>query len=258
MLAINCGAIPEALIESELFGHERGAFTGADRKHTGVFERAHRSTLFLDEIGELPPAAQAKLLRVLQDGSLRRVGGTEQIATDVRLIAATNRSLPALVRDGRFREDLLYRLNVFEIALPALRDRRDDIAPLVATLLEQLRTRLGVPAPIVSRAVMTQLEQHDWPGNVRELANVLEAALIVSDGKRLALPIALTTQSRPRDDTSFDAAVARTIEAALRATRGKIYGPDGAAAQLGLKPGTLQSKMRKLGIQRDAFARYWR
>jgi transcriptional regulator with GAF, ATPase, and Fis domain len=255
LVALNCGAIPEPLIESELFGHERGSFTGAERMHAGAFERAHRGTLFLDEIGELPLAAQAKLLRVLQDRTVRRVGGREQIETDVRLIAATNRSLPAMVREGTFREDLFYRINVFSIALPPLRERRDDIAPLVASLVKQLSARLGLSAPTITRTAIAQLEEHEWPGNVRELANVLESALIVSDGKKLELPIQLTARTREHRDASFDAAVARTIEATLRATRGKIYGSDGAAAQLGLKPATLQSKMRKLGIVRAAFTR---
>jgi formate hydrogenlyase transcriptional activator len=254
MLIVNCGAIPESLIESELFGHERGAFTGAERRHIGVFERAHRATLFLDEIGELPLSAQVKLLRVIQTGAFHRVGGTEQVQTDARLITATHRSLPALVRDGTFREDLFYRINVFSIAVPPLRERRDDIAPLVIALVKQICTRLALPVPSISRAVMAQLEEHDWPGNVRELANVLEAALIVGDGKKLVLP-GLLGPARERREASFDGAVARTIESALRATRGKIYGSDGAAARLGLNPGTLQSKMRKLGIERSAFTR---
>jgi transcriptional regulator with GAF, ATPase, and Fis domain len=254
LLVLNCGAIPEALVESELFGHERGAFTGADRKHVGVFERAHRGTLFLDEIGELPLAAQAKLLRVIQNRTFRRVGGSEQIEVDVRLIAATHRSLPVLVRSGAFREDLFYRINVFAIALAPLRQRPEDIAPLAGALVKQLAERLGMPVPVIPRAVMAQLEAHDWPGNVRELANVLEAALIVGDGKKLELPGPVAAP-RSRREQSFESAVAHTIEAALRATHGKIYGSDGAAARLGLKPATLQSKMRKLGIERGAFAR---
>jgi DNA-binding NtrC family response regulator len=254
LLVVNCGAIPEALIESELFGHERGAFTGADRRHAGVFERAHRGTVFLDEIGELPAAAQVKLLRVIQERSFRRVGGTEQIDVDVRIIAATHRSLPALVREGAFREDLYYRINVFAIALPRLRERHEDIGPLAAALVKQLCARLALATPTLSRALMRDLEAHDWPGNVRELANVLETALIVGDGKRLELatPLAGASDQRAR---SFDVAVAQTIEAALRATRGKIYGADGAAARLGLEPSTLQSKMRKLGIERRPFTR---
>ncbi|HEY5948070.1 MAG TPA: sigma 54-interacting transcriptional regulator, partial [Kofleriaceae bacterium] len=221
-------------------------------RHVGVFERAHRSTLFLDEIGELPLSAQAKLLRVIQNRSFRRVGGTEQIEVDVRLIAATHRSLAELVRAGTFREDLFYRINVFSIVLPPLRERRDDIAPLVVALVKQLCARLALPVPAIPRAVMAELEQQDWPGNVRELANVLEAALIVGDGKRLELPVPLSV---PHNRRSFEASVAQTIETALRATCGKIYGEDGAAARLGLKPATLQSKMRKLGIERRSFTR---
>jgi transcriptional regulator with GAF, ATPase, and Fis domain len=251
---VNCGAIPEALIESELFGHERGAFTGAERRHIGVFERAHRGTLLLDEIGELPAAAQVKLLRVLQHRRFRRVGGTEEIEVDVRLIAATHRSLGALVRDGTFREDLRYRIDVFAIAVPPLRERREDIALLVQALVTQLSARLALPSPSISRSVIAQLKAYEWPGNVRELENVLESALIVGDGKRLEPSLPPATDGRRRE-RRFDAAVAQVIESALRATRGKIYGADGAAARLGLKPATLQSKMQRLGIRRATFAR---
>ncbi len=253
MLHINCGAIPDALVESELFGHERGAFTGADRAHPGVFERAHRGTLLLDEVGELPLAAQVKLLRVIQERQLRRVGGTVQQDVDVRLIAATNRPLAAMVRDGRFREDLYYRLDVFAIALPPLRERRGDLAPLASALIAQLAARLGLPAPPITRAALARLEAHAWPGNVRELANVLEAALILGGGDALALPDGFAPSHRTADLAPFAAAARETIEAALRATHGKIYGPGGAAAQLGLKPATLQSKMRKLRIVRMRF-----
>jgi formate hydrogenlyase transcriptional activator len=256
LLQINCGALPEQLVESELFGHERGAFTGADRAHAGVFERAHRGTLFLDEVGELPPSAQAKLLRVLQERQVRRVGAVDQIDVDVRLIAATNRSLADMVRDGRFREDLFYRLNVFTISLPPLRERGEDLAPLVATLVHDLSERLRLPEPSISRSVMTRLVAHDWPGNVRELANVLEAALIVGGGRTIELPEQFQASPRRSEGAgapTLDASVRVAIERALQSTRGKIYGRDGAAARLGLKPGTLQSKMQKLGIRRDRF-----
>ncbi len=257
MLQLNCGAIPENLVESELFGHECGAFTGADRTHLGLFERADRGTLFLDEVGELPLAAQVKLLRVLQERQIRRVGGAAQIDVDVRLIAATNRSLAAMVADGTFREDLYYRLDVFAIRVPPLRDRRGDFGPLVSALVRELADKLGVDAPPVTRALLTKLEAHDWPGNVRELMNVLETALILGGGRSLELPEEFTRRSaksandatRPR----FEGAIRDAIEESLRATRGKIYGTDGAAARLGLKPGTLQSKMRKLGIRREDF-----
>ncbi|MDQ3367520.1 MAG: sigma-54 dependent transcriptional regulator [Myxococcota bacterium] len=257
MVHVNCGAIPEHLVESELFGHERGAFTGADRVHVGLFERAHRGTVFLDEVGELPMAAQVKLLRVLQERQLRRVGGEAQIDVDVRLLAATNRSLLALVAAGRFREDLLYRLDVFSIVVPPLRQRRGDLAPLVAALVQELAVRLRVPAVPITRADLQRLEAHAWPGNVRELMNVLEAAMILGDGLRLVLPEDLprATRASPGDGDSlrFDHSVRVAIETALQATSGKIYGVGGAASRLGLKPGTLQSKMRKLGIDRTRF-----
>jgi transcriptional regulator with GAF, ATPase, and Fis domain len=253
MLQINCGAIPDSLVDSELFGHERGAFTGADRLHVGMFERAHRGTLFLDEVGELPLAAQVKLLRVLQERQIRRVGGAAVIDVDVRLIAATNRSLAGMVSDGSFREDLYYRLDVFAIRVPSLRERRGDLAPLVSALVAQLSDKLGLQPPPVTRGVLAKLEAHDWPGNVRELMNALEAALILGGGRSLELPEELAKTKSRGEGPRFERAVRDAIEDSLRATRGKIYGGDGAAARLGLKPGTLQSKMRKLGIQRDDF-----
>lgn len=257
MLQLNCGAIPENLVESELFGHERGAFTGADRLHVGLFERAHRGTLFLDEVGELPLAAQVKLLRVLQERTIRRVGGTSQIDVDVRLIAATNRPLAAMVADGRFREDLYYRLDVFGIRVPPLRERRGDLAPLVNALVRQLAERLRIDPPPITRGLLSKLEAYDWPGNVRELANVLETALILGAGKTLELPAELVDRigrkKREAEAPRFETAVRDSIEQSLRATRGKIYGTDGAAARLGLKPATLQSKMKKLGIRREDY-----
>jgi formate hydrogenlyase transcriptional activator len=256
MLELNCGAIPENLVESELFGHERGAFTGADRVHVGLFERAHRGTLFLDEVGELPLRAQVKLLRVLQERRVRRVGGAVPIEVDVRLIAATNRPLAAMVASGAFREDLFYRLDVFAIRVPALRDRRGDLAPLVTALVAELAEKLDTEPPPITRTLLSKLDAHDLPGNVRELMNVLETALILGGGRSLELPDELArrsaraaTETRPR----FETAIRGAIEDSLRATRGKIYGTDGAAARLGLKPGTLQSKMRKLGIRREDF-----
>ena len=249
LLQINCGAIPEALIESELFGHERGAFTGAERAHVGVFERAHRGTLVLDEVGELPPAAQVKLLRVLQERQVRRVGGEVQIDVDVRVIAATHRPLATLVETGAFRADLYYRLAVFTLALPPLRERAADLGPLVTALVQELSATLATPAPALTRAVLARLAAHSWPGNVRELRNVLETALILGGGDTLALPADFAAARPPRAE-SFESAARTAIEDALRACRGKLYGPGGAAERLGLKPGTLQSKMRKLGIPR--------
>jgi transcriptional regulator with GAF, ATPase, and Fis domain len=251
MVQVNCGALPESLVEAELFGHERGAFTGAERARAGVFERAHRGTLFLDEVGDLPLPAQVKLLRVLQERRVRRLGASDELEVDVRLIAATNRPLAAMVRDGRFREDLFYRLEVFSIVVPPLRDRAADLGPLAATLIAEHATRLGIETPAIPRAAMARLEAHDWPGNVRELSNLLERAVILADGGAIDLRDDLPA-ARPRS-TDFDVAVRGTIENALRATRGKIYGRGGAAERLGLKPGTLQSKMRKLGIARERF-----
>jgi formate hydrogenlyase transcriptional activator len=245
LVQLNCAALPETLLDSELFGHERGAFTGADRAHAGAFERAHGGTLFLDEIGELSPSAQAKLLRVLQEGQVRRVGGERQIDVDVRVIAATHRALQDFVR-----EDLYYRLAVFEIRIPPLRDRPDDIAPLAAELVERLARKLGIDAPQITRDTFARLAAYAWPGNVRELANVLETALILGGGTTLLLPDGFARRAeRPR----FESAIRTTIERALRTTRGKLYGNGGAAQLLGLKPGTLQSKMKKLGIARADF-----
>ncbi len=253
MLQLNCAAIPEALIESELFGHERGAFTGAERAHAGVFERAHRSTLLLDEVGELSPSAQAKLLRVLQEGKIRRVGGETEVAVDVRLVAATHRSLAAMVAAGTFREDLFYRLDVFSIEVPALRDRRDDLAPLVDAIGRELAVRMGTTLPAISRGLLAKLAAHDWPGNVRELRNLLEAALVLGGGTAFVLPEEFPRRSAARGPRPFDAAVRETIEKVLRATHGKLYGANGAAARLGMPPATLQSKMKKLGIERRRF-----
>jgi transcriptional regulator with GAF, ATPase, and Fis domain len=249
LIALDCGALPPSLVESELFGHERGAFTGADRTHAGVFERAHEGTLFLDEIGELPLTAQAKLLRVLQERQVRRIGGEHDLAVDVRLVAATNRSLATMVAQGTFRADLYYRLDVFTINVPPLRERHADLGPLVAALVEELAAKLAMPAPPITKHHLARLESHDWPGNVRELMNVLETALIVGNGS-LALPDGFARTPRAG---GFDSAMRDTIETALRSTRGKIYGRGGAAELLGLAPATLQSKMKKLGIERAGF-----
>ncbi|MDC0673580.1 sigma-54 interaction domain-containing protein [Nannocystis radixulma] len=255
LVAINCGALPANLVESALFGHEVGAFTGATRRHLGVFERADRGTLFLDEVGELPLEVQVKLLRALQSQEFERVGGEERVRVDVRVIAATHRELEPMVAAGSFRRDLFFRLCVFPIRVPPLRERLDELPALVAALVADIAARLKLPAPAVSPAALLRLAGHSWPGNVRELGNVLEAALILGRGETLALDAALAVDAPPPSAPleRLDDAVRRCITDALRACAGRIYGPTGAAQALGLKPGTLQSKMRKLGIDREPF-----
>ncbi len=255
LVAINCGALPAQLVESALFGHEAGAFTGASKRHRGVFERADRGTLFLDEVGELPLAVQVKLLRALQSQQFERVGGEEIIKVDVRVLAATHRALAAMVEAGSFRRDLYYRLCVFPIAVPPLRERLDELPALVATLVAEIAGRLGIAAPRVSPGLLEQLRGQPWPGNVRELANVLESAMILG-GDTLVIgdmPAAPTASSAVIE--SLEEATRRCIAAALEACNGRIYGPQGAARRLGLKPGTLQSKLRKLGVERTQFVR---
>ncbi len=257
-LRVNCGAIPPELIDSELFGHERGSFTGAVAQRKGWFERADAGTLFLDEVGELPAAAQVRLLRVLQDGSLQRVGGQQQLAVDVRVVAATNRDLAAMVQAGSFRADLWYRIAVFPIHLPALRDRIEDIAALAAHFAVQAAKRLGLAPRSPSAADIGLLTRYAWPGNVRELASVMERAAILGDGRGLEVaralgaapepvaPVAPPMAAQPSD--TLDGAMARHIEAALAKTYGRIEGPFGAARLLGINPHTLRARMRKLGV----------
>jgi transcriptional regulator with GAF, ATPase, and Fis domain len=258
-LRVNCGAIPPELIDSELFGHERGSFTGAVAQRKGWFERADGGTLFLDEVGELPAAAQVRLLRVLQDGSLQRVGGQQQLAVDVRVVAATNRDLAAMVQAGAFRADLWYRIAVFPIHLPALRERIEDIAALATHFAMQAAKRLGLAPQTPSAADIGLLSRYAWPGNVRELASVMERAAILGDGRRLEVaralgaapeapaPVAAPVAAQPAD--TLDSAMARHIEAALAKTYGRIEGPFGAARLLGINPHTLRARMRKLGVE---------
>ncbi len=263
---VNCGAVSADLIDSELFGHERGSFTGAMATRRGWFERANGGTLFLDEIGELAPAVQVRLLRVLQDGIVQRVGGEAEIAVNVRVIAATHRDLPQMVQEGRFREDLWYRIAVFPIILPPLRERTVDIPVLANYFIERAADRAGLPAPLLTPEAIRQLCAYNWPGNVRELGAVLERAVILGQGRRLELEKTFgfagpgvvsppaTEASAPRnavrnsEGPSFDAAVKKIIEQAIAASDGRISGPHGAAARLGLNANTLRSKMRKLGL----------
>jgi hydrogenase-4 transcriptional activator len=265
-LRVNCGAVPPELIDSELFGHERGSFTGAVEARKGWFERADGGTLFLDECGELPLAAQVRLLRILQDGSFERVGGERQLHVDVRIVAATHRDLQAMAAGGHFREDLWYRLAVFPVRLPPLRERREDIPALAAHFALRAARRLGVAPVVPSPADLELLVAYHWPGNARELAAVIERAAILGEGKCLKVAQALgntgpAAQARqapllpagppPPEDgerLTLDAAMARHIEKALLRTEGQIEGRRGAAAQLGINPHTLRARMRKLGI----------
>jgi formate hydrogenlyase transcriptional activator len=253
---VNCAAPPEALVESELFGHERGAFTGALARKAGKFEIAHSGTLFLDEIGDLPSDAQAKLLRVLQDSEVQRVGGTQAVRVNVRVIAATNQDLEAAITDKRFRPDLFYRLSVFPIRIPPLRERRSDIAPLVRHYVAHFARKLGKPAVEAGEDALDRLVAYDWPGNVRELQNVIERAVILTSGPIIEAD-ALALSAAPSAPLSGDSnilplveAERRAIEAALSATGWRISGRDGAAALLGVKPTTLHAKMKRLGIAR--------
>ena len=266
-LRVNCGAIPPELIDSELFGHERGSFTGALATRKGWFERADGGTLFLDEIGELPPAAQVRLLRVLQDGSFQRVGGERTLNVDVRLVAATNRDLRQAVALGDFREDLWFRIAVFPIPLPPLRERLQDIPALAAHFALRSAERLGLPPRMPDAADLAALAAYPWPGNVREFASVIERAAILGDGRRLevarALGVALPAprQASPNgvsapeagDLATFTEASRLHIEAALARCRGRVDGPFGAAGLLSLNPNTLRSKMRRLGIDPRAY-----
>jgi DNA-binding NtrC family response regulator len=259
-VAINCAAMPDTLMESELFGHEKGAFTGAVERRAGCFELAQKGTVLLDEIGDMPVATQAKLLRVLEDGRVRRLGGKSEIQLDVRVIAATNAPLDAALKDGRFREDLYYRLNVFPIPLPPLRDRQEDLAVLAAALLEQLNKKHGVKATDISPPVLERFQAHSWPGNVRELRNVLERAVIVAGEGSIELqhlPPGFGGTAPPRPtgaDGDLRIPVGYTIEQAERAliemtlehTRNN---KTRAAEILGISQKTLFNKLKEYGAQ---------
>jgi formate hydrogenlyase transcriptional activator len=253
---VNCAAIPTGLLESELFGHEKGAFTGAIAQKSGRFELAHQGTLFLDEVGDVPPELQPKLLRVLQEQEFERLGSTRTIKVDVRLVAATHRDLAKLVPEGRFREDLYYRLNVFPLVLPPLRDRPDDIPGLVRHFTQRFARRMGRRIESIPSAVLDALVRYAWPGNVRELQNVIERAVILSPGSTLHVPLgdlppASTHTPVPGTAPSTLADAERNhILGVLRETKWVLGGPKGAAARLGMKRTTLQSKMKKLGISR--------
>jgi transcriptional regulator with GAF, ATPase, and Fis domain len=286
-IRVNCGAIPSELLDSQLFGHERGSFTGADATRQGWFERADGGTLFLDEIGELPAAAQVRLLRVLQDSFIERVGGQNPIRVDVRIVAATHRDLPTMVRSGHFREDLWYRVNVFPLLMPPLRDRAEDIPLLAKHFTMRAATRFGLPYVEPSPQDLAVMLQYPWPGNIRELAAVIDRAVILGEGTRLDIKTAIggglagspvsgpgglvvvsrqqpeggsqplsTGRSESLADSkilTLDEAMKRHIERVLDKVSGKIEGRGGAAAVLGINPHTLRARMRKLGVQWSKF-----
>lgn len=257
-ISLNCGAIPESLIDSELFGHEKGAFTGAYERTAGRFERAHCGTLFLDEIGELPQAAQVKLLRVLQTGEFERVGGRKTLKADVRIIAATHRNLEIMVQDEIFRPDLWYRLNVFPIRIPSLRKRKQDIPAMLHHFIRQKCFEMNLPySPEISPGQLEILMEYDWPGNVRELQNLVERAIILSKGSPLTFGLEKTCSVnedmhiRGEENgrvLTADEAMAAHIRFALKKCRWKIAGPGGAADLLDMNPSSLRSRMRKFNI----------
>jgi transcriptional regulator with GAF, ATPase, and Fis domain len=250
MVKLNCVALPPTLIEAELFGREKGAYTGALTRQAGRFELADGSTIFLDEIAELPVEMQVKLLRVLEDGQLERIGSTKTLTVDVRVIAATNRDLAALVAHGKFRDDLYYRLNVVPIAVPPLRERGEDIPLLVWTFAKQFGQAIGKPVERIPQATMDALRHYPWPGNIRELRNVIERAVILSEGSTLQVTPGSAAVPTATGPPTLAAAERGQILAALEQTGWRIRGPGGAAALLGLKPTTLESRIKKLGLQR--------
>jgi formate hydrogenlyase transcriptional activator len=259
-IRVNCAAIPQSLIASELFGHEKGSFTGATQRRLGRFESADGGTIFLDEVGELPPETQVALLRVLQEREFERVGGSQTVPVDVRVIAATNRDLNTAVAEGKFRQDLFYRLNVFPIRLPALRERISDISLLVGYLIDRYANKLGKKIRNIDKKTMELFHAYDWPGNIRELQNVVERAVILSEGETFFVDETWLTHVTPKLAATTAPLVAdlveherEILEAALQESHGVVGGPTGAAVKLGVPRQTLESKIRKLGINRHRF-----
>jgi PAS domain S-box-containing protein len=260
-VSVNCAAIPRDLIASELFGHEKGAFTGATQQRLGRFELANGGTIFLDEVGELPAETQIALLRVLQEHEFERVGGTRKIRVDVRVIAATNRDLQAAIREGSFRSDLFYRLNVFPIDIPPLRERREDIRLLVEYFIDRYARKLGKDIKEVSKKTLELLQSYPWPGNIRELQNVIERSVILCESEIFSIDEGWLPQqpllTEPKNQTELSRSLLaqekNMIEAALRESRGQVFGPSGAAAKLGIPRSTLESKIRSLGIDKNRF-----
>jgi formate hydrogenlyase transcriptional activator len=256
LTTLNCAAIPSGLVESELFGHEKGAFTGAIAQKRGKFELAHGGTIFLDEIGDVPLETQPKLLRVLQEQKFERLGGIRAIKVDTRVIAATHRDLPQMVKDGKFREDLFYRLNVFPITLPPLRQRKEDVPLLANHFAHGASIRLGKPECTISEAATDRLLAYSWPGNVRELENIVERAVILCRGttiesEHINVHTAVLAERQDQIRT-LQEAERDHILAALRSVGWKVSGGGGAAELLGLRPTTLEARMKKLGIARGA------
>lgn len=254
MIKLNCAALPATLIEAELFGREKGAYTGALSTQTGRFEAADGSTIFLDEIGELPLELQAKLLRVLQDGTLERLGSSKQISVDVRIITATNRDLAQAVREGRFREDLYYRLNVFPVSVPPLRERREDIPLLTWAIVAEFGKVFGKHIESIPKKNMDALERYDWPGNVRELRNLIERSMILNNSSRLVVELPNLPVTRPTPMCSLEEVERAHIISVLEHTGCRIRGEKGAAKILAVKPTTMEAKMKKLGIRRKVIA----
>jgi formate hydrogenlyase transcriptional activator len=260
-VSVNCAAIPRDLIASELFGHEKGSFTGATQQRLGRFELAGGGTIFLDEVGELPAGTQIALLRVLQEHEFERVGGTRSIQTDVRVIAATNRDLPAAIASGSFRSDLFYRLNVFPIEAPSLRERREDIPMLVEYFIDRFARKTGKSISQVSKRTLDLLQAYRWPGNIRELQNVIERSVILCETENFSVdeswlsrqPLASEPKSRLELSQTLAAQEKELIEAALRECEGRVFGPSGAAAKLGIPRSTLESKIRSLKINKNRF-----
>jgi transcriptional regulator with GAF, ATPase, and Fis domain len=261
-VSVNCAAIPRDLIASELFGHEKGAFTGAAQQRLGRFELASGGTIFLDEVGELPAETQVALLRVLQEREFERVGGTRRIRADVRVIAATNRDLQAAISAGSFRSDLFYRLHVFPLDIPSLRERREDIPLLVEYFIDRYARKVGKDIRRVNKKTLQLLQSYPWPGNIRELQNVIERSVILCEAEIFSIdeswlpqqPL-LTAEPKPQVELPRRLLVQEKdmIEAALKESRGRIFGPTGAAAKLGIPRSTLESKIRSLKIDKNRF-----
>jgi transcriptional regulator with GAF, ATPase, and Fis domain len=260
-VSVNCAAIPRELIASELFGHEKGAFTGATQQRLGRFELANGGTLFLDEVGELPAETQIALLRVLQEHEFERVGGTHPIRADVRVIAATNRDLQAAISAGSFRSDLFYRLHVFPIEIPSLRERKEDIPLLVEYFIDRYARKAGKNIRNVNKKTLDLLQEYLWPGNIRELQNVIERAVILCDSETLSIDESWLTKQPSLTELRKEALLPgrllaeekEMIEAALKASQGRVYGVEGAAAKLGIPRSTLESKIRSLKIDKNRF-----